>query len=67
MLFRSTLRAERLARLRKLESLGVQCRALGDIRVITALEEGPVAPALREYAEKYHVDLIVMPTPATQL
>ena len=55
-----TLRAERLARLRKLESLGVQCRALGDIRVITALEEGPVAPALREYAEKYHVDLIVM-------
>jgi len=55
-----TLRAERLARLRKLESLGVQCRALGDIRVITALEDGRVAPTLREYAEKYHVDLIVM-------
>lgn len=54
------VRAERLARLRKLESLGVQLRALGDIRVITALEDGPVAPTLRDYAEKFHVDLIVM-------
>ena len=35
-----TLREERLARLRKLEALGTQCRALGDIRVMTALEEG---------------------------
>lgn len=51
---------ERLARLRKLEALGVQCRVLGEIRVMTALEEGPVGPTLREYADKFHVDLIVM-------
>jgi nucleotide-binding universal stress UspA family protein len=55
-----TLREERLARLRKLEALGVQLRALGDIRVITALEDGPVASTLRNYAEKFNVDLIVM-------
>src|SRR3954467_2583368 len=50
----------RLARLRKLEALGTQCRALGEIRVITALEEAPTALALKEYAERFHVDLIVM-------
>ncbi len=55
-----TLREERLARLRKLEALGTECRALGDIRVITALEDGPVAPTLRDYAKKFNVDLIVM-------
>jgi nucleotide-binding universal stress UspA family protein len=55
-----TLRDERLARLRKLEALGTQCRALGDIRVITALEDGPVAPTLRNYARKFNVDLIVL-------
>jgi nucleotide-binding universal stress UspA family protein len=55
-----TLREERLARLRKLEALGTQCRALGEIRVMTALEEGPVAPTLRDYAKKFNVDLIVM-------
>lgn len=55
-----SLREERLARLRKLEALGVQCRVLGEIRVMTALEEGPVGATLREYAEKFHVDLIVM-------
>jgi nucleotide-binding universal stress UspA family protein len=55
-----TLRDERLARLRKLEALGTECRALGDIRVMTALEDGPVAPALRDYAMKFNVDLIVM-------
>lgn len=55
-----TLRAERLARLRKLEALGVQLRSLGEIRVITALEDGPVASALRDYAEKFKVDLVVM-------
>jgi len=55
-----TLREERLARLRKLEALGTECRALGDIRVITALEDGPVAPALRDHAKKFNVDLIVM-------
>ena len=51
---------ERLARLRKLEALGTECRALGDIRVMTALEDGPVSPTLRDYARKFNVDLIVM-------
>jgi len=54
------LREERLARLHKLEALGTECRALGAIRVTTALEDGPVGPALRDYAEKFNVDLIVM-------
>lgn len=55
-----TLRDERLARLRKLEALGTELRVLGDIRVITALEDGPIAPTLRDYAKKFNVDLIVM-------
>jgi nucleotide-binding universal stress UspA family protein len=50
----------RLVSLHKLEALGVEIRALGDISVITALEDGPVAPALRDYAGKFNVDLIVM-------
>ncbi len=54
------LREERLARLRKLEALGAEVRALGDIRVITALEDGRVAPTLRDYAKTFNVDLIVM-------
>lgn len=55
-----TFREERLARLRKLEALGTECRVLGEIRVITALEDGPVAPTLRDYAKSFNVDLIVM-------
>src|SRR3954470_18499126 len=55
-----TLRDERLARLRKLEALGTELRALGEIRVITSLEDGPVGPTLRDYARKFNVDLIVM-------
>lgn len=55
-----TLVEERLARLRKLEALGTECRALGEIKVITALEDGPVASTLRDYASKFNVDLIVM-------
>lgn len=55
-----TLRDERLARLHKLEALGTECRVLGDIKVMTALEDGPVAPTLRNYARKFNVDLIVM-------
>ena len=39
---------ERRASLRKLEALGTDCSALGDIRVITALDNGPVAPTLRD-------------------
>jgi nucleotide-binding universal stress UspA family protein len=54
-----TLREERLARLRKLETEGAEYRKAG-IRVITSLEDGPVGPALREYAETFGVDLIVM-------
>lgn len=56
----NALAEARLARLRKLEALGAECRTLGEIRVITALEEGPAAPTLRDYAERFHVDLIVM-------
>jgi nucleotide-binding universal stress UspA family protein len=55
-----TLRDERQARLRKLEALGAEYRALGDIQVITSLEDGPVAPTLRNYAKRFNVDLIVM-------
>jgi nucleotide-binding universal stress UspA family protein len=55
-----TLREERVARLRKLETLGAEYRVLGDIRVITALADGPVGPTLRDYANKFRVDLIVM-------
>lgn len=60
MVTRESIQEERLARLRKLEALGTECRALGDIRVITALEDGPVAPTLRDYAKKFNVNLIVM-------
>lgn len=55
-----SLAEARLARLRKLEALGTECRMLGEIRVITALEEGPVAQTLQDYAERFNVDLIVM-------
>jgi nucleotide-binding universal stress UspA family protein len=54
------LMEERIAHLRNLEALGTECRALGEIRVMTALEDGPVAPTLRDYAKKFNVDLIVM-------
>jgi nucleotide-binding universal stress UspA family protein len=60
MMTEQTLRDERLERLRKLEALGTECRALGGITVITALEDGRVAPTLRDYAMKFDVDLIVM-------
>ena len=55
-----TVQAERLGSLQKLEALGTECRVLGDIRVITALEDGPIQPALRDHAEEFNVDLIVM-------
>lgn len=55
-----TLREERIARLRKLEALGVELQEFGGIRLITALEDGPVGPTLREHAKKFNVDLIVM-------
>lgn len=54
------IREERLARLRKLEALGTECRSPGDIRVMIALEEGPTGPTLADYAKKFNVDLIVM-------
>lgn len=55
-----SLHEERMARLRKLDALGVEVRALGDIPVITALEHGPIGPTLRDYAREFGVDLIVM-------
>jgi len=55
-----TLLDERLARLQKLEALGKECRALGNIRVVTALEDGPITSTLGDYAMKHDVDLIVM-------
>jgi nucleotide-binding universal stress UspA family protein len=54
------LRDTRLARRRKLEALGAECRALGEIRVITALEDGAVTSTLGDYARRFNVDLIVM-------
>ena len=51
-----TFRAERLAALRNLESLAAECGR----GVFTALEDGPVGPTLRDYAEKLDIDLIVM-------
>jgi len=60
MVAEQTLLDERLACLHKLEALGTEYRALGEIRVMTALEDGPVAPTLRDYAKKFNVDLIVM-------
>ena len=50
----------RRAREKKLADLGVECRALGATRVVTSLESGRVEPALKEYAERSHADLIVM-------
>lgn len=55
-----TLADERLARLRKLEARGNEYAVLGNIRVTTALEDGPVTRTLAEYATKHNVDLIVM-------
>lgn len=55
-----TLLDERLARFRQLDLLANKCREGADIRVVTALADGPVAPTLRDYATKHHVDLIVM-------
>lgn len=54
------MRDERIARLRNLETLGVKCRELGEIRVTTALEDGPVGPTLKDYADRFNVDLVVM-------
>ena len=53
-------REARLERQRKLESVGAQARALGEVRVITALEDGIVNPTLIDYARRFNVDLIVM-------
>jgi len=60
MITEQTLLDERVARLHKLEALGAECRALGDIRVITALQEGHVTATLLDYAKESSADLIVM-------
>ena len=51
------VREERRAAARKLDELGAKCGRRG---VITALEDGPVGPSLRDYAARVNVDLIVM-------
>ena len=53
-------REARQDRFRKLESVGAPCRALGQIRVTTALVDGIVNPTLLDYARRLKVDLIVM-------
>ncbi len=53
------IEAERSSQRRKLEALGSECRAWG-VRVVTAMEDGLVAPGLTSYAERNNVDLIVM-------
>lgn len=55
-----TVAEARRARLTKLEALGAECRALGEIRVITALERGIITSTLSEYARRSNVELIVM-------
>jgi nucleotide-binding universal stress UspA family protein len=50
--------------LRQLYQLAAECRASADVDVTTALEEGPVADALRGHALRHDVDLIVMATHA---
>jgi nucleotide-binding universal stress UspA family protein len=50
----------RVARLEKLEALAAECRALGEIRVVAALETGAAAPTLLEHARRHKADLIVM-------
>ena len=55
-----TVAEARQARLGKLEALGAECRALGEIRVITAFEHGIVAPTLMDYAKRVNADLIVI-------
>ena len=51
------VREERLAALRKLEELADQCGRRG---VVSALEDGPIGPSLRDYAARLNIDLIVM-------
>src|SRR5689334_1246854 len=53
-------REARMDRLRKLESLGVMCRAVGGVRTITTLEDGIVNPTLLDHTRRFNVDLIVM-------
>ena len=55
----AALHEERLARLRKLEAEAEAYRQSG-VRVMASLEDGPVGPALRDYANRSGVDLIVM-------
>src|SRR3954469_21006952 len=57
---RRAITESRLAQLRYLESLASECRELGGIRVTTSVEDGPVAPTLKRYAERFNVDLVVM-------
>ncbi len=55
-----TLREGRRERERELEAAGAAWSKLAEVKVITALLDGPVGPALHDYAETFNMDLIVM-------
>jgi len=55
-----TIAEARQARVEKLQALGAECRALGEIRVITAFEDGIVGQTLVDYGKRLKADLIVM-------
>ncbi len=55
-----TVAEARRARFGKLEALGAECRALGEIRVVTDLEDGIVTSTLVDYAKRVNADLIIM-------
>lgn len=55
-----TAREGRRQRQQQLEEAGAEWSRLGGVEVITALEDGPEGRTLRDYAEKFKIDLIVM-------
>ncbi len=48
----------------KLHRLAAECRSNSHVEVLASVEEGPIADALRGYALRHAVDLIVMATHA---
>lgn len=58
------LSSERDVVLADLYRLAAECRANSPVDVVTTVEEGPIADALRGHALRHNVDLIVMATHA---
>jgi Universal stress protein UspA and related nucleotide-binding proteins len=54
------LRQERDRILGELDNLAAECRKISEARISTALEDGPVPDALRTYASRNNIDLIVI-------